>query len=82
MDVDRFDAVIRGLTGNQSRRGSLAIVLGSGLGLWGLTEPAIAKRNKKRKKQKRKKRRGETQPPPPPPTTTADQSQRLHDYQL
>jgi Chaperone of endosialidase len=72
MDADRFDTLTRSLTETHSRRGALAAVLGSSLGLLGLAD--VAANNKKKgngNKKKRNKGGNPTGQLPPPPDSTA-----------
>jgi hypothetical protein len=52
MDAERFDSLSRTLTDARSRRGALAALLGSPLGLFGFAETAAKKKRKKKKKKK------------------------------
>src|SRR3954447_4570388 len=63
MDGSQFDTLLRGLTRARSRRGAMVGVLGSALGLLGVTE-SQAKHHKK----KHKKKHGGS-PPASPPTS-------------
>lgn len=63
MDETRVDSLARAVTAMQSRRGTLAALLGGTLGLLALTESDAKKKKGKKKKKKKKK----TTPPPPPP---------------
>lgn len=54
MDGPRFDIATRALTGDTPRRGVLGLLLGSALGLAGLTGTAGGKGKKKGKKKKKK----------------------------
>src|SRR4051794_6713809 len=58
MDPIRFDSLSRELSFTRSRRGVVAAIVGSALGLHGLSE-TVAKHKKKHKKK--------SPPPPPPP---------------
>ena len=72
MESTRFDGLTRSLTEARSRRGALAAVLGSSLGLLGLADVVAKKKGKgKKKKNGKKNTKGGTstgQPPPPPPS--------------
>jgi hypothetical protein len=76
MDPHRFDTLTRSLTETRSRRGTLAALLGSTLGLLGLAD-AAAKNKKKKGKGKDKGKKNTNggnptgQPPPPPPSCAA-----------
>jgi hypothetical protein len=64
VDADVFDAMVRSLSSSASRRGALAGIMGSALGL--LTG-GMATEAKKRRKRKKKKVVPPPPPPPPPP---------------
>src|SRR4051812_26024409 len=76
MDPHRFDGLARELTRARSRRGALAAVLGSALGLLGLAE-TTAKHKKKHHKKKHSPPpvspppESPSPPPPPPPPPLA-----------
>ncbi len=66
MDANRFDTLLRALTAARSRRGALAAVVGSTLGLLRLAE-TTAKHRKHKKHKKRSSPLPLPLPPPPPP---------------
>lgn len=51
MDAERFDAMVRSLSSSASRRGALAGVLGSALGLLARAGEAAAKKRRRKKKR-------------------------------
>src|SRR3954468_17065074 len=61
MDGSQFDTLLRGLTRARSRRGAMVGVLGSALGLLGVTESQA-----KHHKRKHKKKHGGSPPASPP----------------
>jgi hypothetical protein len=79
MDPHRFDTLTRSLTETRSRRGALAVVLGSSLGLLGLADAAAKNKKKKGKDKDKDKGKKNTnggtptgQPPPPSAPSCAE----------
>jgi hypothetical protein len=71
MDPRRFDSLSRQLTFARSRRGVVASLLGSALGLLGLTETEAQNRRKRRRNRRKKAPIPVVppiSPPPPPPS--------------
>lgn len=74
MDPERFDQLLRALTGSSTRRGIARALVGLTIGgAWGyLLNIGDVGAKKRKKNRKKKKGQGSTTPPPPPITCARD----------